>query len=176
MTQPAAATRPSVHAVSRTSSHAPIRQDLPSLGTDLRVVFRTYARAAGDVIAEIPAGPRGHQILAAVTHKAVGSQVALAEQIGVDPSVLVHVLDDLEQAGLVERRADPADRRNRRVVPTRKGRELTASVDLRLRRAEDQLLYGLTGAEQRTFRELLARLADGAGPRAAGYSARAVHG
>ena len=167
MTQPAAVTPPPVHAVSGLSGHSPTPQDAPSLGSDLRVVFRAYAQAADEVFADIPAGPRGYKILTAVTHSTVGSQVALAEQIGVDPSVLVHVLDDLEEAGLVKRRLDPADRRYRRVVSTRSGRELTASVELSLRRAEDQLLCGLPRAEQRVFRALLARLAEGAGPRAA---------
>jgi DNA-binding MarR family transcriptional regulator len=170
MTQPAAVTRPPVYAVSSLSGHSTTRRNLPSLGSDLRVVFRTYAQAADEVIAEIPAGPRGHKILAAVTHETVGSQVALAEQIGIDPSVLVHVVDDLEEAGLVRRRPDPADRRNRRVVPTLKAHELTASVESRLRRAEDQLLCGLTGAEQSVFRALLARLADDASPRGAAKS------
>ncbi|BAN48374.1 MarR family winged helix-turn-helix transcriptional regulator [Metapseudomonas resinovorans] len=38
-------------------------------------------------------------------------QVELAEQLEVKPITLARLLDQLEQAGLVERRADPDDRR-----------------------------------------------------------------
>lgn len=137
---------------------------LPSLGWDLGIVVNAYAQTVDKAIAEIPGGCRGRLTLAAVTHKTVGSQAALAEQIAVDPSILVRLLDDLEEAGLVARRTDPADRRNTRVIPTREGRERYAAVETKLRRAEDQLLHGLTGAEQRIFRELLARLATRANP------------
>jgi DNA-binding MarR family transcriptional regulator len=123
------------------------------------MVVNAYAQAADKVIAEIPGGSRGHLILAAVTHQTIGSQAALAEQIAVDPSILVHLLDDLEDAGLVARCTDPADRRNTRVVPTSQGREQYAAAETTLRRAEDQILHGLTGAEQGIFRKLLAQLA-----------------
>src|SRR5437763_8702685 len=40
------------------------------------------------------------------------SQQALGEKLGMFPSRLVVVLDELEQRGLVERRDNPADRRS----------------------------------------------------------------
>jgi DNA-binding MarR family transcriptional regulator len=52
------------------------------------------------------------------------SQHALAERLGVPPSRMVAVVDRLEEAGLVERRPDPADRRIRAVHLTEKGREV----------------------------------------------------
>jgi DNA-binding MarR family transcriptional regulator len=157
--QSAGVTRPLVDAARSVSSHGLPQREPPSLGIDLGSVFRTYTQLADEVVAEVPAGARGHKILDAVTHKTVGSQAALAEQIGVDPSLLVHILDGLEQAGLVKRWPDPEDRRNRRVVPTGKGCELKASIESRLRAAEDQLLRGLPATEQIVFRKLLARLA-----------------
>ncbi len=39
------------------------------------------------------------------------SQAHLAELAGVEPPTLVRVIDQLEQQGLVERRASPSDRR-----------------------------------------------------------------
>jgi MarR family transcriptional regulator for hemolysin len=141
------------------TSDALRRRARRSLGWDLGTVVNAYAQATDKVIAEIPGGSRGHLILAAVTHQTVGSQAALAEQIAVDPSILVRLLDDLEEAGLVARCTDPADRRNTRVVPTSQGRERYAALETKLRRAEDQILHGLTSAEQSIFRKLLARLA-----------------
>ena len=129
------------------------------LGFNLGVVLRAYTRAANVVVEEIPGGARGFQVLAAATHETVRGQGGLAEQLGVDRSVMVYLLDDLEAAGLVERRPDPADRRNRRIVATAKGRRVCASIEKRLCSAEDHVLYGLSDEEQETFRTLLYRMA-----------------
>lgn len=52
------------------------------------------------------------------------TQRAIAAGIGLDPSRVVGLVDDLEQRGLVVRTADPADRRNRLITPTAAGRAL----------------------------------------------------
>src|SRR6266567_550421 len=74
-----------------------------------------------------------------------GSQLALAQHLGVDRTVMTYLLDSLAEAGLVERRPDPADRRARRIVATARGRALLAGLD----RADDR----------EAFRTLLQRLA-----------------
>src|SRR3954470_16882761 len=52
------------------------------------------------------------------------SQQALADRLGIPPSRIVGKIAALEEAGLVERRTDPADRRIRGLHLTRKGRGL----------------------------------------------------
>ena len=93
----------------------PRRDDL---GWGLGVVFLAYVTAAHAAVADLPGGPRGYQILAAAARGVVGSQLALAQQLGVDRTVMTYLLDDLEAAGLIERRPDPTDRRARHVVAT----------------------------------------------------------
>jgi DNA-binding MarR family transcriptional regulator len=65
---------------------------------------------------------------------------------------MTYLLDDLEAAGLIERRPDPADRRARRIVATEKGNELLASLNDRLRAAEAHLLAPLDTDTRATFR------------------------
>jgi DNA-binding MarR family transcriptional regulator len=130
------------------------------LGWALGVVFRSYVKAAGAAFADVPAGPRGYQVLAAAARGEPGSQLALAQHLGVDRTVMTYLLDDLERAGLIERRPDPADRRARRIVATAHGRELLDDLDARLRAAEHQVLAALgTQDDRRTFRALLRQLA-----------------
>jgi DNA-binding MarR family transcriptional regulator len=130
------------------------------LGWALGVVFRSYVKAAGAAFADVPAGPRGYQVLAAATRGEPGSQLALAQHLGVDRTVMTYLLDDLERAGLIERRPDPADRRARRIVATAHGRERLDDLDRRLRAAEQQVLAALETEEDRAaFRALLRRLA-----------------
>jgi DNA-binding MarR family transcriptional regulator len=130
------------------------------LGWALGVVFRGYVKATHEALADLPGGPRGYQVLAAAGGDEHGSQLALAAHLGVDRTVMTYLLDDLEAAGLIERRPDPADRRARRVVATPDGRTCLTRLDERLRAAEEQLLSGLdTGQDRQVFRTLLRRLA-----------------
>jgi Transcriptional regulators len=139
------------------------------LGWALGAVMRSYLQATGAVLADVPGGPRGYQVLAASGRGGPGSQLALAHQLGVDRTVMTYLLDDLEGAGLVERRPDPADRRARRVGLTDAGRSRLCDLERLLREAEDRLLDPLDPAERDALRGLLHRLAtrSGAGPGAA---------
>src|SRR5580704_1985722 len=130
------------------------------LGWALGVLSRFYVKAAAAIFAEMPGGPRGYQVLAAAARDEHGSQLALAQHLGVDRTVMTYLLDSLAEVGLIERRPDPADRRARRIVATARGRSLLDGLGERLREAEDQVLDGLAEAEDRqAFRALLQRLA-----------------
>ncbi len=134
------------------------------LGWALGTVKRAYLDAAGDVVAEVPGGPRGYLVLVTSGRGEPKSQLALAQHLGVDRTVMTYLLDDLEQAGLVERRPDPTDRRARRVLITESGRALLCAMRTRLRHAEDELLEPLDEQDRVTFRTLLQRLATAIAP------------
>jgi DNA-binding MarR family transcriptional regulator len=130
------------------------------LGWALGVVFRGYVKATHEALADLPGGPRGYQVLAAAARDEHGSQLALAQHLGVDRTVMTYLLDDLEAAGFIERRPDPADRRARRIVATPDGHTCLTQLDERLHAAEEQLLSGLdAGQDRQVFRTLLRRLA-----------------
>lgn len=122
------------------------------LGWGLGVVFRAYVTAAHAAVADLPGGPRGYQVLSAAAHGTVSSQLALAQHLGIDRTVMTYLLDDLESAGLIERRPDPADRRARHVVATEKGAELLVTLDRRLESVEAHLLGPLAEDARETFR------------------------
>jgi DNA-binding MarR family transcriptional regulator len=129
------------------------------LGWALGALFRSYAKANAAAFADLPGGSRGYQILAVAAGDALGTQLAMANQVGVDRTVMTYLLDDLGRAGLIERRPDPADRRVRRIAVTDKGRELLVELNRRLCRTENELLAALDEPERTTFRALLRRLA-----------------
>jgi DNA-binding MarR family transcriptional regulator len=133
------------------------------LGWGLGVTFRAYVAAAHRVLVNLPGGPRGYQVLAAAASGTVNSQLALAQHLGVDRTVMTYLLDDLETAGLIERQADPADRRARRIVATKAGRQRLDQLDQCLRDVESDLLAPLDPAAQASFRAHLRVLATGTG-------------
>ena len=134
------------------------------LGWALGTVVRNYLRVAGEALAEVPGGPRGYLVLATLGRGEPSTQVALAQHLGVDRTMMTYLLDDLEDAGLVERRADPADRRARRVTLTVTGVARLAEFMCGLHSAEDDLLQALDPDERKGLRDMLRRLATSMAP------------
>jgi DNA-binding MarR family transcriptional regulator len=127
------------------------------LGLALSVVLRSYLQAATSVFDGLAGGARGYQVLASAALHAPPTQLALGQQLGIDRSVLTYLLDDLEGCKLIERRADPADRRARRIVLTRAGEAMLSKLGKRLEAAERHALRGLDERDQQTLRDLLWR-------------------
>ncbi|MEU7921302.1 MarR family winged helix-turn-helix transcriptional regulator [Micromonospora zamorensis] len=86
----------------------------------------------------------------------------LAGQLGCDRSNVTVLVDKLEQAGLVERHTDPADRRQKTLVVTEKGRVERARVTEVM--SDSRLLSGLTDRELSTLRDLVWKVSDGGFP------------
>ena len=114
----------------------------PSLGWSIGVLFRSWQEGAAQALAGLPHGARGFQILATVAHDEPPTQASLAAHLGIDRTVLTYVLDDLVEAGVLERTVDPADRRVRRLAATASGRELLAELEQRVADAERELWPG----------------------------------
>ncbi|MFC0625254.1 MarR family winged helix-turn-helix transcriptional regulator [Kribbella deserti] len=129
------------------------------LGWALGVVFRRYAKAAGEALADMPGGPRGYQVLATAYRDGPRRQLDLAGRLGVDRTVMTYLLDDLEEAGLVERQPDPTDRRARLIVVSEAGKSQLCELEKRLEAAEAIVLDSLGADERKLFRSLLQRVA-----------------
>jgi MarR family transcriptional regulator, lower aerobic nicotinate degradation pathway regulator len=91
-------------------------------------------------------------------------QQELGSAMGIDPSTMVSLIDQLESAGLARRRPHPDDRRARQVSITPKGRRLLQRARDVAFEAEDEVLGGLTSAERRELLMLLRRALDSAPP------------
>jgi DNA-binding MarR family transcriptional regulator len=133
------------------------------LGWSIQAMYQGFARTALSAVAAVPGGPRGYQVLVAITTEQPSSQLALANRLGIDKTAMTYIIDALEKAGLVERRPDARDRRIRQVHPTEAGRTLLGTARIALRQVEGTLMRDLTADEQTQLRYLLARVALGAG-------------
>lgn len=130
----------------------------PDLGRGLSALLRAYVGTAGEALKELPGGPRGYQVLSMASSDTCRNQADIAATLGLDRTVMTYLVDDLEQAGLVERRLDPDDRRARQVVLTARGRKAFTAATKTLRDVERHLLAGLDEEESATFRDLLQRV------------------
>lgn len=86
------------------------------------------------------------------------SQRDLANTLGLDPSQIVQLVDELTDAGLVERKPAPADRRAKLIATTSNGRSVRGHAFAGASAAVRNQLAALTDDEQDTLRRLLRRV------------------
>jgi DNA-binding MarR family transcriptional regulator len=77
------------------------------------------------------------------------SQQELSARLALDPTIVVGLVDALEDRGLVRRAKDPADRRRNVLSPTKQGEAIHDAAIAAVRRAEETFLAPLA-ATQRT--------------------------
>jgi DNA-binding MarR family transcriptional regulator len=82
-------------------------------------------------------------------------QQRLSSDMGIDPSAMVTLVDELEAAGLAKRRRRPGDRRAWEVVITPKGRRTLERARRLITRVEDDVLAGLSDNQRRDLLTLL---------------------
>lgn len=129
-------------------------------GWTLGAVFRAYRGVLEVAVGDFPHGPRGYQVLHMVVHCDQPSQLALATSLGIDRTVMTYLVDDLITAGFVERRLNPADRRQRKVVSTDAGVQALQELERRVRQAEDSVLAPLQPDEREMLCSLFRRVAE----------------
>jgi DNA-binding MarR family transcriptional regulator len=88
------------------------------------------------------------------------AQQALGELIGLNPTQMVFLVDELEELGLVERRRNPADRRSYALYLTDAGHTMLTRVRDVVAGHQGTLGASLSPSERAELTRLLRRLAD----------------
>ena len=99
-----------------------------------------------------------YRLLAALDEFGPASQATLGRRTEMDRSDVVAALNELAARGLVERAADPGDRRRNVITGTPAGRARLEELDGLLAGVQDQLLMPLSGRERRVLTDLLTRV------------------
>ncbi|WP_017588605.1 MarR family winged helix-turn-helix transcriptional regulator [Nocardiopsis ganjiahuensis] len=101
---------------------------------------------------------RQFHVLATAATMAEPSQRELSRTLGIDPNVMVGVVDELERLELVERVRNPQDRRRYIVTPTLRALEVLARAQAAVARTEEEFFAGISEEERRVLHELSGRL------------------
>ena len=126
-----------------------------NLGTMLAQVARLMRRSFDERARGIGVTRPQWQVLSLLRIHAGSNQGALADMLDVEPITLARMIDRLQDGGLVERRADPADRRAWRIHLTAKGEDL---VEKLLPFGEQTLEAALEGVDEGERANLLLTL------------------
>jgi DNA-binding MarR family transcriptional regulator len=118
------------------------------------------ARRFGERIAAIGLTPPHAGLLRKIASDPGISQQALAEHLGIMPSRMVALVDELESKGIVERRRSTEDRRNYALELAGKGRQLLGELSRIAAAHEAALCAALSEEERLQLRDLCRRIAD----------------
>jgi MarR family transcriptional regulator, transcriptional regulator for hemolysin len=86
------------------------------------------------------------------------NQAGLADLLEIRPMTLVRQIDRMQEAGWIERRPDPSDRRARRLYLTDKARPILGRIWDVASETQDQILAALTPDESEQLIDLLRRV------------------
>ncbi|HWC62056.1 MAG TPA: MarR family transcriptional regulator [Rhizomicrobium sp.] len=86
------------------------------------------------------------------------SQAEMAAILEVEPITVGRLVDRLEARGLIERRADPADRRIKRLHLLPAAAEIVAKIEAYRSEISDYLLDGISGAARETAVQVLLQM------------------
>lgn len=102
--------------------------------------------------------PTQYGILHLLHHQPDTDQVTVARLLGLDRSTTSMVVKAIENAGLVDRVVEDADRRRRSLRLTQAGEDLLASLQTPAARAVERLMSPLDPAERTVFLRLVEKL------------------
>src|SRR5690349_5802106 len=97
-------------------------------------------------------------------------QQQLSFDMGIDPSAMVKLINELEDAGLASRRRRPNDRRAWEVTITPSGRRTLQRARRLVSQVENEVLGGLTATDRRRLLTLLRRALAAAPPQPAWHA------
>jgi MarR family transcriptional regulator for hemolysin len=131
-----------------------------NLGWLLSQASYALATELGAALEPLGISPRSYCVLATAM-SGEHSQTELTHLVGMDKTTMVVTLDELEAAGLAERRPSPTDRRARVIAVTPAGRRKVREAEEIAARVHDDVLSALPAKERKVFLDALTRLVAG---------------
>ncbi|HEX6754715.1 MAG TPA: MarR family winged helix-turn-helix transcriptional regulator [Mycobacteriales bacterium] len=111
-----------------------------------------------ETLAPLEIRPRHYNVLMLVESTDAPSQQDLSRALGIDPNVMVSLIDDLEVMGLVRRAPNPRDRRRHAIGMTAAGRGLLRRANTLATAAEAAVLGQVSPDELAVLHDVAGRL------------------
>jgi DNA-binding MarR family transcriptional regulator len=118
-------------------------------------LWRASHTRTADALKSVDLTPALFAVLNVLGAREGAIQQRLSADMGIDPSAMVTLVDELEAAGFAKRRRRPGDRRAWEVAITPKGRRTLERARRLVTRVEDDVLAGLTEDQRRDLLNLL---------------------
>lgn len=167
--------------MSETSATKPSAEDLLAVAMEdaggeidfeiIELLFFAYRDFISDpdaILARYGFGRAHHRVVHFVNREPGLTVAALLETLKITKQSLARVLKQLIESGYIHQVAGPEDRRQRRLYPTRKGRELALALARPQSRRIANAFFGLDESGRRAVVQFLAGMIDPKGKETAG--------
>lgn len=141
------------------------------LSDSARMLRRAFDARARDIGVTRPQW----QVLSTLNRFEGINQGRLAEHLEVEPITICRMIDRLQEAGLIERKSDPTDRRSWRLFLTPRAHDLLGQLRPLADATVEEALDGVSDAEREALRVTLERIRDNLSRRSS-EAARLSHG
>jgi MarR family transcriptional regulator, organic hydroperoxide resistance regulator len=121
--------------------------------------YQRVTQSAKQRLAPYGVTPVQYALLKVLWERDQQSGAELGERLLLDSATMTGLLDRLEHAGLIERKAHATDRRVNRVALTARGRDLHVPLDREMDQMNQDFLGQLPSEERKLLRNLLTTLA-----------------
>ncbi|GCE09719.1 MarR family winged helix-turn-helix transcriptional regulator [Dictyobacter aurantiacus] len=121
--------------------------------------YQRVAQSAKQRLAPYGVTPVQYALLKVLWERDEQSGAELGERLVLDSATITGVLDRLEHAGLIERKAHATDRRVNRVSLTARGRALQEPLDRELDQLNQDFLGQFSSEQRKLLRHLLTTVA-----------------
>lgn len=127
----------------------------PNIGYLLNDSSRLLRRAFDERVRELGLTAVQARLLLALQKFPDNNQVFYADRLEVEPITLTRIVDRMEEAGWIDRVADPADRRARRLHLTEKSRGIVSKLRARVEGLVEDMAFGLSLDDRAQLTRLL---------------------
>jgi DNA-binding MarR family transcriptional regulator len=128
---------------------------LQNIGLLLKEVSRLYAARFEERARSLSLTLMQCKVLVHLERDEGLSQTRLAELVGVDPMAMVRLIDRMEEDHLVERHADPNDRRARQLFLTAKARPMLEQIWRLAAQVRADMFAGISRTDRDGFLRVL---------------------
>ena len=132
----------------------------PNIGYLLNDSSRLLRRSFDERVRSLGLTAVQARLLLALLKFPDNNQAFYADRLEVEPITLTRIVDRMEEAGWIERVADPEDRRARRLHLTDKSRGIVSKVKNRVEGLVEDMAFGLSQTERLELMRLLGVVAD----------------
>ncbi len=141
---------------------APFADEETPLYFGFKTLAKTYYGAASKQFEEINLD-KYFLLLSLVSKNENMTQQCLAKYFGIDKAMIVRVIDYLSEKGLVKREINPKDRREHRIVATKKTLKFAPKINQVFIDINKAAFNGFTEKEKTLFYDLTNRMLDNLG-------------
>ncbi len=120
--------------------------------------YQRVTQSAKQRLAPYGVTPVQYALLKVLWERDQQSGAELGERLSLDSATMTGLLDRLENAGLIERKAHATDRRVNSVALTARGRDLQVPLDRQMDQLNQNFLSEFSAEERQLLRSLLTNL------------------